>query len=269
MLLQVTNITKSYKIKVDNKWFKQPKQILHNISLQLKEGSCLGLIGESGSGKSTLSRVLLGIEQPDSGEFYINGINFWAVSNQERRRLRRKFSIVFQDYISSVNPNFTVEKIILEALYSTQLSVSKKRLRVKELLQKVELSEKFLHRYPHELSGGQLQRVAIARSLANNPQFIILDEAISALDASTQLIVLDLLKKLQLELGLTYIFITHDLMSVTYLCDQVYFLKDGSIIEVVEDIKELGQVQHPYAQALLQAVLPIYSTQRGSIDANL
>lgn len=261
MLLQVKDIRKSYKIATENGWFKQKKIVLKGVSLELAEGSCLGIIGESGSGKSTLSRMILGVEKPTEGQFFIEGIDFWQASKSMQKSLRRKMSVVFQDYTSSVNPNFTVEKIILEALYLTTLTPQEKRQRILELLDKVELEEKYLHSYPHELSGGQLQRICIARAIAAKPKLVILDEAISSLDASTQLIVMDLLMKLKEEEQLSYLFITHDLMSITYICDQVCFMKDGEIIEVVSKIEQLKDVQHSYSRALLQSVLPLYSVE--------
>ncbi|MEK5230653.1 ABC transporter ATP-binding protein [Lysinibacillus sp. FSL K6-0232] len=258
MLVKVENVQKKYVIKEKTIFRKKYHHIINGVSLYLNQGECLGIIGESGSGKSTLSRMILGIEKPNEGNILMDGHNFWEVSSAQRKALKREISIVFQDYTSSVNPNFTVKEIIAEPLFLLKnVAEKEKSSRITELLYKVELDDSFLERYPHELSGGQLQRVCIARAIATKPKLVVLDEAISSLDVSIQLKILDLLIKLKEEEQLSYIFITHDLMTLTYICDRVCFLKDGRIVEQVQSLDQLTNVSHPYAQGLLNAVLHI------------
>ena len=236
MFLQVKDINKSYR-----KYGKiEKQQVLKDVNFIIKEGECVGLLGESGSRKSTLSRLILGLEKPDSGSILIEDLNVkkWIKENQG------KMSVVFQDYTSSANPNFTVKEIILEPL---------KVLGKKENLDKI--TEDLLDRYPHELSGGQLQRVCIARSISTKPKFIVLDEAISSLDVSIQAQILELLKDLKDELNITYLFIAHDLQVVTYLCDRIIFLYRGEVVENIHSLN-LAYVKNSYAKKLLNSVIP-------------
>jgi nickel transport system ATP-binding protein len=256
-LLRVENIHKSF-FPPDSTWLKRQKiTVLNGVSFSLAQGECLGIIGESGSGKSTLARVLLGLEKPDSGTVLFHEQPLYAHALSRRQRtLRRHISVVFQDYASSVNPHLTVADTIAEPLYiHERLAKSEINRRVIDLLDKVGLSGDFVGRYPHQLSGGQLQRVCIARAIACRPQFIILDEAVSSLDVSVQVQILDLLKRLQQEMNLSYLFITHDLTAVTYLCQRVCFFADGRIVERVDSIDQLGQVKQEYSKRLLNAVM--------------
>ena len=247
MLLEAKNINVSFKKENQKTIFgKERQQVIKNVSLSLKKGECLGIIGESGSGKSTLGKTLIGLLKPDSGNIIFDGVDMYNATKEEKRKIQQKISIVFQDYTSSANPRFLVKDIIGESLRVLERKLGKKIdkvSKIKELLETVGLNEGFMNRYPHELSGGQLQRVCIARAVATEPQFILLDEAISSLDASTQTQVMDLLKNLQNKYKLSYIFITHDLPSVTYMCDKVLFFHDGEIVEKVEDISEVGNVE--------------------------
>lgn len=246
MWLNVENLYKSYSKQKKTK----NTYVLKDISFSIEKGECVGLIGESGSGKSTLSRLILGLEKMDSGSVYIEGksIKNWIRHN------KGKISVVFQDYTSSVNPNFTVKDIILEPLYALGTKHNLDYI-IESLLVKVELPLYLIDRYPHELSGGQLQRVCIARAISTNPEFIVLDEAISSLDVSIQAQILDLLKKLKKDLNITYLFITHDLQSVTYLCDRVLFLYKGEIVENI-DSSNLSNVRNDYSKKLLSSVMP-------------
>lgn len=246
MFIEVKNIHKSYS-KIGT---KGRLHILRGISFEIEEGACVGLIGESGSGKSTLSRLVLGLEKPDSGSITIEGkpIKKWIKENQG------KMSVVFQDYTSSANPNFTVKEVISEPLIALGKKENINRV-VEELLEKVGLPTNLIDRYPHELSGGQMQRVCIARAISTNPKFIVLDEAISALDASIQAQVLNLLKKLKKELDMTYLFIAHDLQAVANLCDQVLFLYKGDLVENIHS-SELAYAKNEYAKKLLDSVMP-------------
>ena len=244
MLLEVKNIEFSYgrrKLKRNN------TNILKNVSFSLNEGECLGLIGESGSGKSTLGRIILGLEKQQKGTITFNGV-------LNRDVWQKELNVVFQDYTTSVNPRFKVIDIINETLLEKKLNREELEKKVIELLEQVGLNKDYLYRYPHELSGGQLQRVCIARAISQKPKFILLDEAISSLDVSVQVQVLDLLIELKEKYNLSYLFITHDLSAVTYICDKVMFLKNGEIIEKIDDIKDLKYVKNEYSRALLDSV---------------
>lgn len=245
-MLELKNINKSY---FGNKglFAKERLKVLNNISLKIREGECLGLIGKSGSGKSTLGKIILGLEGVDSGEMQFYG-------KKDRSFFQKDLSIVFQDYTSSVNSRFTVKQIISEPLRRDKHSKIELDNRVKSLLVDVGLDGSYINRYPYELSGGQLQRVCIARAIATNPKFIVLDEAVSSLDASVQLQVLELLINLKKQYNLSYLFITHDLLTITYICNRVLFLKEGSVVEEVTHMKSLGRVKHEYAKSLLKHV---------------
>ncbi|MGE7111703.1 ABC transporter ATP-binding protein [Lysinibacillus sp. NPDC047702] len=246
-MLKVEDVYKSYGAKGFFKGYQQT--ILENINLTCVQGECLGIIGESGSGKSTLGRLLTGIEKPDSGTITIAGRD---ILNRQQRF--GNISIVFQDYRSSINPFFSVEAAILESLKVAKRKRIKKEnldILIDELLLKVGLSPQYRSKYPHELSGGEVQRVCIARAISTEPNFIVLDEAISSLDATIQLQILDLLIALKNDYGMGYIFITHDLQAAAYICDRMIIFKDGQIQETL-DTKNLSQVKSVYAKKLLQ-----------------
>ncbi|MBB1535031.1 ABC transporter ATP-binding protein [Leptotrichia sp.] len=256
ILLKVLNIKKSYTQKKFLK--KSVKIVLNDVSLSLEQGKCLGIIGESGSGKSTLGRIITGIEKADSGVVEFEGKN---IHQKENGNVKNDVSVVFQNYVSSVNPKFSVAQIIAEPLIiSSQVNkskIDKNKIdeEVKKMIKIVGLSEEFLERFPHELSGGQLQRVCIARAIVTKPKFILLDEAVSSLDVSTQVEILDLLQKLKKEYNLSYVFITHDLLTITYICDSVIFFKDGKIEEKIDDIRNLKNIKKDYSKKLLEAVI--------------
>ncbi len=204
-------------------------------------------------GKSTLGRILIGLEKPDSGEIKFQDKDIHKEVNQISRK---ELSIVFQDYFSSVNPRFKVADIIAEPLkLNTNLSSSDLRKELEKLIVDVGLKVEFLDRYAHELSGGQLQRVCIARAISTKPKFIMLDEAVSSLDISTQVEILNLLQELKKSYSLSYIFVTHDLLTLTYICDSVIFFKEGRIVEKVDSLEKLCEVKDDYSKALLDAVI--------------
>ena len=237
-MIRMRDICVSFRSERQEKIFGVSRtQVLFNVSLSIPKGSCLGILGESGSGKSTLGRVICGLLKPDSGEYLLEGKNVYA-SRDGKKNLQNMLSVVFQDYTTSANPRFRIRDILAEGI------------RVKL----VGLDETFLDRFPHELSGGQLQRVCIARAVACEPEFILFDEAISSLDAHTQVQVMDLLKELKEKLGLTYVFITHDLTSVTYLCDEVMFLYKGRITEHIP-VSRIAQTTDVYARKLLDSII--------------
>lgn len=261
-MLKLDKICVSFRSERQDKIFGHTKQqILFDVSVEVKKGTCLGILGESGSGKSTMGRVLCGLLKPDSGNVLINDIPVYA-SKSGRRELQNKLSIVFQDYTTSANPRFRVRDILKEGLYVRQ---RKERMRldqkkeIDKLLELVGLSSDFAERFPHELSGGQLQRVCIARAIACNPQIILFDEAISSLDAHTQVQIMDLLLELKEKLSLTYIFITHDLTSITYLCDDVLFLYQGHVTEHLS-VKRINETKDTYAKKLLESIV-VFETE--------
>jgi nickel transport system ATP-binding protein len=213
-MLEVNNVCVSFRSERQEKIFGTARnQVLFDVSLKVSQGTCLGILGESGSGKSTLGRVICGLLKPDTGEVKIQDVSVYA-SRNGRKNLQKRLSVVFQDYTTSANPRFRVKEIIAEGLAARERNQKIRLNRLEEinrLLELVGLNSSYANRYPHELSGGQLQRVCIARAVACQPEIILFDEAISSLDAHTQIQIMDLLHDLKEKLGLTYIFITHDL----------------------------------------------------------
>lgn len=242
----------------------QEIELVRGVSFAVAPGECLGILGESGSGKSTMGRVLCGLLKPDSGEAVLDGVSVYA-SRAGRQNLQNKRSIVFQDYTTSANPRFRIRDIIGEGLTVQERREGKKPDREAEtsrLLELVGLPADFADRFPHELSGGQLQRVCIARAVACKPEIILFDEAISSLDAHTQVQVMDLLRKLKNRLGLTYIFITHDLTSITYLCDDVMFLYQGRVTEHLP-VERISETKDEYARKLLESIV-VFDTEESA-----
>lgn len=257
MILEVKDIHVSFKKENQKTLFgKERQQVVKGVSFGLHQGECLGLIGESGSGKSTLGRVVTGLLKPDSGKVLVNGTPLYTRhTNEEKEKLKHKISIVFQDYTSSVNPRFKVKGIIGESLRHSGLTKEEKEKKTHELLDRVGLNSSFSKRYPHELSGGQLQRVCIARAMAIEPEIILFDEAVSSLDAATQTQVMDLLMELKGRYQFSYIFITHDLTTITYLCDRVLFFYDGQVVDRADKITELSNMKSEYGRKLLESVI--------------
>lgn len=264
-MLELKNINVSFRRERQDKIFGHTRQqVLFDVSLAVKEGTCLGILGESGSGKSTMGRVLCGLLKPDSGEAVLDGVSVYA-SRAGRRNLQNKLSIVFQDYTTSANPRFRIRDIIGEGLTVQERREGKKLDRKAEtsrLLELVGLPADFADRFPHELSGGQLQRVCIARAVACKPEIILFDEAISSLDAHTQVQIMDLLRELKDRLGLTYIFITHDLTSITYLCDDVLFLYQGRVTENLP-VERIRETKDEYARKLLGSIV-VFDTEESA-----
>ena len=256
-MLEVNNVCVSFRSERQEKIFGTARnQVLFDVSLKVSQGTCLGILGESGSGKSTLGRVICGLLKPDTGEVKIQDVSVYA-SRNGRKNLQKRLSVVFQDYTTSANPRFRVKEIIAEGLAARERNQKIRLDRLEEtnrLLELVGLDPSYANRYPHELSGGQLQRVCIARAVACQPEIILFDEAISSLDAHTQIQIMDLLHDLKEKLGLTYIFITHDLTSVTYLCDDVLFLYHGRITEHIP-VSHIAETKDNYARKQLASII--------------
>jgi oligopeptide transport system ATP-binding protein len=239
------------------------------ISFDILQGETLGLVGESGCGKSTTGRAILQLYRPTGGEVHFEGQDLTALKGETLRRMRRRMQMIFQDPYASLNPRMTVGDIIGEPLVVHNISKGKERReRVQELLRVVGLNPYFVNRYPHEFSGGQRQRIGVARALAVNPDFIICDEPISALDVSIQAQVINLLEDLQAEFDLTYLFIAHDLSVVRHISDRIAVMYLGKLVELTTRQELYDNPLHPYTQALLSAVPipdPVVEEQRHRI----
>jgi len=226
-----------------------------NVSFNIYEGETLGLVGESGCGKTTTGRTILQLYKPTDGQVVFSGESLTEKNPKEMRRLRYRMQMIFQDPMASLNPRWTISTSISEPLQVHQNLRNKEKLeRVEQLLELVQLNSYYVNRYPHEFSGGQLQRIGIARALATSPEFIVCDEPISALDVSIQAQIVNLLEDLQGELGLTYLFIAHDLSMVRHICDRVAVMYLGIIAELADRDDLYNDPLHPYTQALLSAV---------------
>ena len=254
-LLEARAISKVFPLAAGWLAQKQSLQAVTDVSLKLIPGETLGLVGESGCGKSTLGRILLALLQPTAGEVFFNGANIFTMSREDLRQLRQEMQIVFQDPYSSLNPRMTIRQILAEPFLIHGLGSKIERLAwSEELLHDVGLPAEALQRYPHEFSGGQRQRLGIARALALKPQLIVADEPVSALDVSVQAQILNLFNDLKRKLGLTYIFISHDLSVISHVSDRIAVMYLGRLVETAPRHRFSQGRLHPYTEVLLEAV---------------
>ena len=255
-LITVKNLTKYFPIKkgVFRRTVGWVKAV-DNVSFNVYDGEILGLVGESGCGKSTTALTMLRLVEPTSGEIMFKGKNIAKINKKQMRRYRKDLQIIFQDPYSSLDPRMRIRNIVAEGIVTHKLYDSKTRVeKVRELLEKVGIPANCMDRFPHEFSGGQRQRIGIARALALNPQIIVCDEPVSALDVSIRSQIINLFKELQQEYKLTYIFIAHDLSVIKYISDRVAVMYLGKIVEIAPKKVFFDNTLHPYAQALVSAV---------------
>lgn len=253
-ILEIRNLKKYFKVGAGQ------LHAVDDVTFSIARGTTLGVVGESGCGKSTLGRTILRLIEPTAGEIFFDGENITKVGRRRLKELRRDMQLIFQDPFSSLNPKLTISQAIDEALALTgkYRDADERFAKVLELMETVGLDERLVNAYPHELDGGRRQRVGIARALAMDPKFIVCDEPVSALDVSIQAQILNLLRRLQKERGLTYIFITHDLSVVNYISDEIAVMYLGRMIEKAKTEELFKNPTHPYTKALLSA-LPIPS----------
>ena len=256
ILVKVENLVKWFPVK---RWFFQKPlhvKAVDGVSFEIRRGETLGVVGESGCGKSTLLRTVLRLIEPTSGKIFYDGQEITRMPKRTLRKLRKKMQIVFQDPYSALNARMKVGKIIEEPMIVSKLYKTKEErmARVAELMEMVGLDPSYVGRFPHEFSGGQRQRIVIARALATNPELLVCDEAVSALDVSVRAQILNLLEDLQEKLGLTYLFISHDLSVVEHICDRVAVMYLGRIVEIGDKDQVFTAPQHPYTKALLSAI---------------
>jgi peptide/nickel transport system ATP-binding protein len=259
VIIEVKALSKSFWIK-EGLFGRREFKAVQNVNFQLRKGHTLGVVGESGSGKTTMGLTLLRLHEPNTGpiagEVLFDGKNLLQLSDRERQPIRRRIQVVFQNPYASLNPRFTIGQTLVEpmAIHGIGADLNEREGRARALLEKVGLDGRAFGKYPHEFSGGQRQRIAIARALTLNPEVLVLDEAVSALDVSVQAQVLNLLKDLQDELGLSYVFISHDLAVVRFISDEVLVMKDGVVVEQAGAEQILAAPREAYTQRLLAAV---------------
>ncbi len=255
-LVKIENLTKNFISK--KSFFGKPLSYVHavdNVSLDIFKGETLGIVGESGCGKSTLGRSILRLTEPTSGKVIYDKTDLVSLSKEDMRQMRKRLQLVFQDPYASLNPRMTVKDLIKAPLDVFNIGNESERMeKVFQIMKQVGLTEEQLNRYPHEFSGGQRQRIVIARAIILDPEFVVCDEPVSALDVSVRSQVLNLLNTLQKEKNLTYMFISHDLSVVKYISDRIAVMYLGRVVELAEKDELYNHAAHPYTKALLSAV---------------
>ena len=256
VLLEVQKVKKEF---VTSKSLTgKPLKIVHavdSVDLTIYEGETIGVVGESGCGKSTLGRCILQLIRPTAGNVLYRGEDITKLNKEQMRQMRRKMQLIFQDPYASLNPRMTVLELIMAPLEAFGIGIMEERVkRVKEIMELVGMPENMMNRYPHEFSGGQRQRIVIARALVLNPEFVVCDEPVSALDVSVRAQVLNLIQELKKKKHLTYMFISHDLSVVKYISDRIAVMYLGRIVEIAEKNELYNNPQHPYTKALLSAI---------------
>ncbi len=269
-LIEVRGLAKHFPVRRKPLQFgaRQLLRAVDGVDFSIDKGETLGLVGESGCGKSTTGRLLLRLIEPSAGSVRYRGVDLMTVSKRDMRALRRDLQIIFQDPFGSLNPRMTVADIVAEPLVVHSEDRWARAGRVRDLLDLVGLAQAHAGRYPHEFSGGQRQRIGIARALALNPRFVVCDEAVSALDVSVQAQIINLLSKLQQELDLTYLFISHNLGVVRNVADRVAVMYLGRVVEIGETDQLFSAPQHPYTQALLSSI-PVADPERAPARIHL
>jgi len=255
VILEARGLKKSFFFK-EGLFGKKEFKAVKEVNFQLRKGYTLGVVGESGSGKTTMGLTLLRLHEPSGGEVLFDGQDLLKMSGNDWQKMRRRIQVVFQNPYASLNPRFTIGQTLLEPMeiHNIGTGTADRQARASALLVKVGLDDSALNKYPHEFSGGQRQRIAIARCLTLNPEVLVLDEAVSALDVSVQAQVLNLLKDLQDEFGLSYIFISHDLAVVKFISDEVLVMQNGDVVEQSETQALLANPKQEYTRRLLGAV---------------
>jgi peptide/nickel transport system ATP-binding protein len=270
-LVQATDLARSFDVSpplLNRLLERKPRQLLHavdGVSFEIERGQTLALVGESGCGKSTVAKLLVGLYEPSRGSVVFDGQDAHAAyRTAQGRQLRRRIQMIFQDPYASLNPRWNVEDIVGEPLKEHGIITGEPQLgqRVSELLRSVGLSPDDMEKYPHQFSGGQRQRISIARALATQPDFLVCDEPTSALDVSVQAQVLNIMKDLQRQRGLTYLFISHNLAVVRHVSDQVGVMYLGRLVELADKRQLFGQPRHPYTRMLLDAIPKMHDTGR-------
>ena len=256
-LLEIRNLQKNFLVK---KTFKRADRVylkaVDGVDLTMEKGETVGLVGESGCGKSTLGRTILKLHSVSGGQIFYNGTEITNYSVDQMMPYRKKMQLIFQDPFASLNPRKTVFQSVKSPLdIAGELDREQKKQKVIQMLDVVGMGEKYLNKYPHEMSGGQRQRIVIARALINNPELVVCDEPVSALDVSVRSQVLNLIKDLQEQMNLAYLFISHDLSVVQYICDKVAVMYLGKIVEIADKQELFARPLHPYTKALLSAIL--------------
>lgn len=266
MLIEVNNLSKVYKTKLSLiKSENKNKRAVHKVSFSIDNNEIIGLVGESGCGKSTLSRQIMKLEKPTEGNINFAGRDIWTFKGEELKKFRKNCQIIFQDTLTSLNPNMKIIDTLMEPLNNHfQISGEEKMKRIEDIISFANLKKDILSKYPSNISGGERQRVNICRALLLEPQFLICDEIISSLDVCTQAAILNMIKKLNSFSNMGVLFISHDISAVKYLCSKIMVMYKGEIVEVIDNKDKDYKIKHPYTKELISSV-PISNPNNRSV----